>query len=129
MKKPSGHGQLQLKSKLSVLLMLAGALVISGCNKPTAVATAPTPASEQDTNPAANPVYTRPAVPTVIPAAPSGPDLTAMTHNLRSWIARTHRVPADLADYEAQANVQFPAPPPGKKFALGKRMTVVLVSQ
>jgi hypothetical protein len=131
MKNPSSHGQIQTKSRLPVLLMLAGALVMAGCSKSKEVAAAPTPPpSEQDTNPAAAPVYTRPTTPTVLAVAPSGePDLKAMTHSLRGWIARTHRVPADLADYEAQANVQFPAAPAGKKFAIGKRMTIVLVSQ
>jgi hypothetical protein len=48
---------------------------------------------------------------------------------LRRWISRTHLVPKNFNDYAAQANLQFPPPPPGKKFSLGPHMTVILVNQ
>jgi hypothetical protein len=106
-------------------------LILAGCGKKQPTAETPPPAATVlSSNTAALPVYTRPATPTVVTADPgAAPDLKQMTHSLRSWIARTHIVPKSFDDFVTQANIQFPPPPAGKKYVLGRRMVVELANQ
>ena len=131
MKKHSGRQQSWLRSSVPVCVaLIAGVLVSAGCSKKQSVAATPTPPTVQDTNPAASPVYTRPAATTIVAATAAGePDLKQMTRSLRGWIARTHIVPKNFEDFVTQANLQFPPPPTGKKYVIGKRMMVELANQ
>jgi len=109
----------------------AAVLILAGCGKKqTAAEPPPPPSTVLNSNTAALPVYTPPAAPTVVAANADGaPDLKQMTHSLRGWIARTHIVPKSFDDFVTQANIQFPPPPAGKKFVIGKRMIVELANQ
>ena len=110
--------------------LVAGVLLFAGCGKKPPVGEVPTQPAAQNTNPAASPIYTRPATPTIVAGDPGAePDLKQMTRSLRGWIARTHIVPKNFEDYMAQANIQFPPAPAGKKYVIGKRMTVELANR
>lgn len=122
--------QLMQAGVFCLALALGAAMFAAGCSKKTPAVETPAPQAAQETNPAASPVYTRPATPTIVAAAPAGePDLKQMTRALRSWIARTHIVPKNFEDFVTQANIQFPPPPAGKKYVIGKRMVVELAKQ
>ncbi len=119
-----------LVRKMVCLMLVAGVWVATGCHKKQPPEPAPAQQAAAPTNPAAAPVYTRPANTTVVAPAPTGePDLKQMTRSLRSWVSRTHIVPTSFENFVAQANIQFPPPPEGKKFVIGKRMTVELARQ
>ena len=130
MMETSDRTQPWFQVSLSVCLALViGVLGVVGCSKKTPATATPASTAAQDVNPAAAPVYTRPATPTVVTAPAGEPDLNQMTHTLRSWVSRTHIVPKNFEDFVAQANIQFPPPPAGKKYVIGKRMIVELRNQ
>jgi hypothetical protein len=52
-----------------------------------------------------------------------------MTRELRRWIVRHQKKPASYEEFAASANLEAPAPPPGKKYALSRDMKVVLVKR
>ena len=124
------NARLQIRTTAAVLVALAVTAAFCGCTKKQAPAAATVQADGQSNNPAASPVYVRPAAPTVV-ASPNGgePDLKQMTHSLRSWIAHTHIVPKSFEDFAAQANLQFSPAPAGKKYVIGKHMVIELAKQ
>lgn len=86
---------------------------LSGCGKKPEEAPTPPPAAMQGTAPAADPN--------------SNIDLAQMTRDVRRWILKNQRPPKDFADFAATATTTIPTPPAGKKFAITKEMSVVLV--
>ena len=55
--------------------------------------------------------------------------LAQLTREVRKWIVRHQRPPKSFEEFAASAAVQIPPAPPGKKFALGKQMRVIVVNR
>lgn len=88
-------------------------LLFTGCGKKAAEVTTPAPAQMQAAAPPVDPT--------------SNIDLAQMTRDVRRWILKNQRPPKDFADYAATATTPIPPTPVGKKFAITKEMSVVLV--
>jgi len=122
-----------------LLLLASAAIVAAGCSKksetPSAGNTPPMPATQSTsaTTPPDPAVNSQPAPPlpvTNMAAAPNAaPDLTALNMALRQWLMRNRRTPANFEEFAATAGVAIPPPPAGKKYAITKRMEVVLVDR
>jgi len=121
-------------------LVLGAAICAAGCGKgkSTGPTTGPTSSLQttqnlsQPTAPGSD-VNAQPApvaLATNVAAAPNAaPDLTALNQALRGWLMRNRRVPANFEEFAATAGVTIPPPPAGKKYAITKRMEVVLVDR
>lgn len=128
---PSGGGLLH------VALLLGVAMFFVGCGKKSETPPVTTLPTESQTNQAAVPpaapgaVAVSPSTPaTNVAAAPNaGPDLGALNQALRGWLMRNRRVPASFEEFASTAGVTIPPPPAGKKYAITKRMEVVLVNR
>jgi hypothetical protein len=122
-----------------LVLVLGAAMFAADCGKksekPSSSATPPLQTTQDTSQPTApssdvnsQPVPAAPA--TNVAAAPNaGPDLGALNHALRQWLARNHRVPASFEDFSATAGVAIPPPPAGKKYVITKRMEILLVDR
>lgn len=109
-------------------LCIAGLLV--GCGRETE---APTPATTPVTAPASprgpGPVSDSPASATVIPdSGDPNAVLPRLTQALRDYVVRTRSVPKDFQEFAAKANLTFPPPPAGQKYAI-RGQEVVLVKR
>lgn len=51
--------------------------------------------------------------------------LQQLSLELRRYVVRTHKVPRNFEEFAANANVQFPPPPPGKKYAIDGQAVVL----
>jgi len=52
--------------------------------------------------------------------------LNSLSLELRKYVVRTHKIPKDFDDFIAKSQVQAPAPPAGKKYAIqGQEIVVV----
>lgn len=120
----------------ALALVLGAAMFAAGCGKakstgPAAGATPPLQTTQdvsQPTTANSQPVPATPA--TTVAAAPNaGPDLMPLNQALRGWLMRNRRVPASFEEFAATAGVTIPPPPVGKKYAITKRMEVVLVDR
>jgi len=140
MKKLSGHHHCLFRSRPSVLLVLAGAILIfAGCSKkpsaaippPTNTATADDSAKLADSD--HTPVNSQTAAAAVNAASnvssDGQPDLGALNRGLLRWLAGNRRVPANFEDFAATAGIAIPPPPAGKKYIIAKNMHIQLVSQ
>jgi len=68
--------------------------------------------------------------PVVVPeAADINATLTQMTRELRRWIVRNQRKPGSYEEFAGSANLEAPAPPPGKKYALSRDMKIILINR
>jgi hypothetical protein len=54
--------------------------------------------------------------------------LQQLTGALRDYVVRTRSVPRNFDEFAAKSQVSFPAPPPGKKYAI-QGQAVVLVKR
>ena len=68
------------------------------------------------------------AVTNVSEAAPEGPNLAELNRQLRRWIVSNRRPPKSFEDFAANTTYQIPPPPPGKKYAIDRKMHVLLVN-
>ena len=107
------------------------ALLLTGCGRKTEVPLPPQPEAYAPVPEAV--VAVSNSVPREALALPPGADLDAqlaqMTRELRKWIVRHQRPPANFEEFAASASFQVPAAPAGKKFALSKQMRVVVVNR
>jgi hypothetical protein len=106
------------------------ALLLIGCgrtdNSPPPNAPAATaPASPRGPKPAPD----APGAATTIPDN-GDPNVTVqrLTQALRDYVVRTRSVPKTFEDFAAKAQITFPEPPAGKKYAI-QRQAVVLVKR
>jgi hypothetical protein len=107
----------------------------TGCGKEksTGPAAGATPPPAQDTN--AAPAATSSDQSQSSPVASTDtttngqPDLRALNRQFISYELENHTHFKTLEEYEAAANVQFPSPPAGKKYALDRRGYIALVNQ
>ena len=52
--------------------------------------------------------------------------LKQLSLELRKYVVRTRSVPRNFEEFIAKSNVQAPAPPPGKKYAIENKAVVLV---
>jgi hypothetical protein len=52
--------------------------------------------------------------------------LQQLTGALRDYVVRTRSIPKNFDEFAAKSQVSFPAPPPGKKYAIEKQAVVLV---
>ena len=57
------------------------------------------------------------------------PDLRPLNHALLIWIVHNRRHPAGFEEFAANAGIQIPPPPPGKKYIIDSRGLISLVNR
>jgi len=117
---------------ICLLLLLALAIFV-GCDRKDS-ASAQAPAASEATDPAA------PTSPRGLGAAPEpstnvsviadtgaiDATLQQLTRELRDYVLRTRSVPKNFDEFAAKSQVQFPAPPAGKKYAIEGQVVVLV---
>ncbi len=114
-------------------LMLAVGLFMAGCGG-EAPDSAPPPSgagASQDVSRHA------PVAPTQVQPqtlqVPQGADpsmvLAEMNRELKRWIVRNRRVPANFEEFVASSQMQVPPPPAGKKYTLTREMKIELTKR
>src|SRR2546426_12486037 len=121
---------------------IAGALLLAislatGCHKNAPVS---------ESNAATNTVPPAQVVSSEAPPSPRGPGpmppapastvvvsdgginatLEQLSLELRKYVVRTRSVPRNFEEFIAKSNVQAPAPPPGKKYAIENKAVVLV---
>jgi len=121
---------------IGAAVLFASSLLVGGCSRKSSdaansQANVETSQDVQTVNPAAAPAPPAPLGPEVAPVAQADgqPDLAALDRVARLWMFRNHRRPTSWEDFAANAGVQIPPPPPGKKYALSRDMRVTLVDR
>ena len=127
MKKSFGHGQpdnrLAIQQLARGLAIVAGmAVLVMGCSK------AKSPPGEVSV-PAATASTNTASAASANPNTNGQPDLRTLNRQFILYEMQNHAHFATLEEYMAAANVQFPPPPTGKKYAIDKRGYIVLVNQ
>jgi hypothetical protein len=114
-------------------LMMALALVMAGCGDDPADNTPPP--AEAGAAPDVSQYAPRPA-PQVQPQQLELPKdantdavLAELNYQLKRWIVRNQRVPANFEEFVSSAQIQVPPPPAGKKYAMGKQVKIELVNR
>jgi type IV secretory pathway VirB10-like protein len=149
--------QLKIKGMIiRAITIMAAVFLLTGCGKKpetssttTKTAVQPTNAQKATTAPVQNPP-TAPVQNSQTPApgtqmggapkpytivAPPGqtvsgpPNLKMMSTAVRVWIGMHQAVPMNFEQWAATPNIAYPPPPPGKKYALDKKLHVVLVNR
>lgn len=116
---------------LRCLLSIVFILGLSGCGKKHEMLDSK---SLEPHAPVPQPILTSTnSNPAPIPALATASDLDAsliqLTREVRKWIVRHQRPPQNFEEFAASAQVQIPAAPAGKKFALDRQMRVVVVNR
>lgn len=114
-------------------LMMALAWTLTGCGgEPEAT---PPPAGGSNAAPDVSQYAPAPA-PQVQPQklelppdANSDAVLSELNYQLKRWIVRNQRVPANFEEFVSSAQIQVPPPPPGKKYVMGKQVKIELVNR
>ncbi|MGH7943328.1 MAG: hypothetical protein ACREFR_19895 [Limisphaerales bacterium] len=127
----SGRICLRLPTALGVFLIFAAAFA-TGCGKQKVSAPPVPPPESTATTPAApSPTVSAPAPhpQSATTAAPnsSQQSLQVLNQALMRWMIKNRRHPRSFEEFASTANIQIPAPPPGKKYALNGRGFIVLV--
>lgn len=113
-KKDSMRQQIKILPKGTVVVFVM-VLVVSGCNRKSSETV------NSQTNQAAS---------AAAPIVQTGqPDMAAVDRAARLWMFSNHRRPTNWDDFAANAGIQIPPPPPGKKYVLSKDMRVSLVDR
>ena len=123
------------RGALWLALVLGAAMFAAGCGKGKSAAPAAgaTPRPAQDTN--AAPAATSSDRSQSSPVASTDtttngqPDLRALNRQFISYELENHTHFKTLEEYETAANVQFPLPPAGKKYAIDRKGYIALVDQ
>jgi len=118
--------------RLCLWAVLLAAALASGCKKqesgPSATVStnglAAAPPSPRGPGPM--PGATAPAV--IQPQADLNATLAELTAELRKYVVHTRSVPKNFDEFIAKSQVQAPAPPPGKKYAIQNK-AIVLVNR
>ena len=110
--------------------------VAAGCSKSssqTAIAPRAAPPSANSATASSTPA------PAAVPAPMANPSPMTTTNSgslttlqmlnraMVGWMRQNHRRPQNFEDFASSANIQIPAPPAGKKYALNGRGFIVLV--
>ncbi len=113
------------------LCLVLGFGLMAGCRK-SEPATAPTDAQgagEAVPSPRGTdfPISNAPAV-TIPPSDDPQQTLRQLSLELRRYVVRTHKVPRNFEEFAANANLQYPPPPAGKKYAIDGQ-AIILTKQ
>jgi hypothetical protein len=121
---------------IGIALLLASTLFVSGCSRKSGEM------GNSQANAQTNQVVeTAPPVGAPVPPAQSAPETTSIVQadgqaNMaeldrvaRTWMLRNHRRPTSWEDFAANAGVQIPPPPPGKKYVVSRDMRVTLMDR
>lgn len=113
------------------LMLAVFALGFCSCGRQAEAPVAPNPEPHA---PVAQPIPPRnDSIAAPMLAQPAAADLddvlTQLTREVRKWIVRHQRPPKNFEEFAASATVTIPPAPPGKKFALGKPMRVIVVNR
>ncbi|HXB58530.1 MAG TPA: hypothetical protein VNU95_03150 [Candidatus Acidoferrales bacterium] len=110
-------------------LMLAIALFDSGCSQKSST-TFSSEANQEvgNTNPAAVTAPSAQPVPGTASVVQTDgqPDMAELNRVAKFWMFRNRRRPTSWDDFVANAGVQIPPPPPGKKYVLSQDTRVTL---
>ena len=133
MKKVFNFGRLivrQPKGGGCVALIWAALLLVAGCSKPNTPPPTPPPSSDVTNTPATSstvaPITYAPAT-GATNASDTQTELQTLNKALLGWMIKNRRHPQDFAEFASTANIQIPAPPPGKKYTLNQRGFITLV--
>jgi len=116
-------------------LILGAAMFAAGCGKgksagPAANATPPTQTNQAAAAPASpGSADNSPPTPTA-PAAnadAAAPNMQELNRALIRYVIRNHLRPKTFEEFAANANIQIPPPPAGKKYILNQKGYIVLV--
>ena len=129
------HARFAIQQLAGGLAIVAGiSMLLAGCSKakaPSNVANTPPPA--QSTNP--EPAAAAPDNPQLPPTAVADtttngqPDFRGLNRQFISYEVQNRCHFKTIEEYAAAANVQFPPPPAGKKYALDKKGYIALVDR
>ena len=120
----------------TILVLLMLVTVAAGCSK---TSSQPAPAPQVPPLAANSAPISSTAAPATAPApmanstlpatADSGAPTTLQSLNraMVNWTRTNHRHPQSFEDFASTANIQIPAPPPGKKYTLNGKGFIVLV--
>ena len=56
-------------------------------------------------------------------------NLTQLTGAMRLWRMMNGHTPTNFEEFAAKPNIQIPPPPPGKKYAIDRKLHVILVNR
>jgi len=115
------------------LLARAGGLLLAslaaGCS-PTGDGSAGQVAAPGGAPPVSVPPPVWTAAPSAAVVIPADPDVNAtlrrLSLELRKHVARTRSVPRNFDEFVAQARLQVPAPPAGKRYAIANQAVVLV---
>jgi hypothetical protein len=116
--------------------LLAFVTMAAGCGKSGNQAAVPPPPTNSVTV-SATPAPAPAPAPRPMPMANPQPAITTNSGSLTtlqvlnramiSWMRQNHRRPQSFEEFASTANIQIPAPPPGKKYGLNPRGFIILV--
>jgi len=112
-------------------LIFAAVIFAAGCGKkedatpPTSTGSQQTAQDASPSNPPAPVINPRPV--TVQVNANGEANLQQLNHALVLFRVRNRRLPTSFEDFAANSNLQIPAPPAGKKYALNAQGLIVFV--
>jgi len=117
----------------STLIIVAVALLSSGCKKAQPPISTEQVSTASQTNPADTdhtPVYqpSSAVAPAGVPPV-AGPDLGELNRGMIRWIVANRRRPNNFEDFAATANMVIPPPPTGKKYVIDSTMHIQLVNR
>lgn len=75
------------------------------------------------------PAEVQPQTLQVPPDADAQTVVEELNRELRRWVMRNRRKPANFEEFVSTAQMQVPPPPPGKKYTLTSRMRIELVDR
>jgi len=113
-------------------LMTALALVVAGCGGEPEVT--PPPAGTEAAPDVSQ--YAPQPAPQVQPQKLELPEdansdavLAELNYQLKRWIVRNQRRPANFEEFVNSAQIHVPPPPPGKKYVMGSQVKIELVNR
>ena len=117
-------------------IMLASTLFVSGCSRKSsdtansqAIAQTNQVIETANAAPPAQPTPAAMSTATSIVQADGQANMAELDRVARMWMFRNRRRPTSWEDFAANAGVQIPPPPLGKKYVLSKDMRVTLVDR
>lgn len=131
---PASRHDRRLPRFLVVTCVMLGVAVLAvGCGRETSEADSSASGSVSD--PSQNVSRGAPVAPaevqpqTLEVAEDAAPDavLDELNRELRKWVARNRRKPANFEEFVGSAQMQVPPPPAGKKYTLTSNMRIELV--
>jgi hypothetical protein len=116
-----------------VTLVCAGLLLVAGCGKSNSSASSPpvVPSADAANASAAASNVSTPtsfASASATNADDSQTEVQTLNRALLGWMIKNRKHPQNFAEFASTANIEIPAPPPGKKYTLNQRGLIILVN-